>query len=185
MRLSKWGGLLTYVSPYAVPPGGAVSQINLTCSVSGQLTVRDGMQPVSFTETSPTGCLDVAGYSYGGATKVLAFTSDGALRVLSAPSYGEPLDLPFVPDLTYEGSQTHVGYDYRYNERGDQLPPSPSQLFNGVYGGYATTQNWPVCIQQACTSGITEWNGGAPGTSSFAAVLNYGEELCPCQEGGA
>jgi hypothetical protein len=183
MRLSKWGGLLTYVSPYAVPAGGAVSQINLTCSIAGQLTVRDGMRPVSFSETSPTGCLDVAGYSYGGTNKVLAFTSDGHLQVLESPSYGEPLGAPFVPDLSHEGDQIHVGYDYRYNERGDDLPAPPSVSFQGIYGGYPATTRWNACVQATCASGITQWVGGSPSTTLFTASLHVGVELCPCPTG--
>jgi hypothetical protein len=183
MRLQKWGGLLTYVSPYSVPAGGAIAQVNLTCSVSGQLTVRDGMQPVSFASSTPSGCLDVAGYSYGGANKVIALTSAGHLEVLESPSYGQPLDSAFVPDLPYEGSEVHVGYDYRYNERGDVLPDPPLVCFNGIYGGYAATAHWPACVQKTCASGITEWSGGTPSTTSFSCALHMGIELCSCITG--
>jgi len=166
-----------------VPAGGAVSQINLTCSISGQLTIRDGMRPVSFSSSTPTGCLDVAGYSYGGTNKVLAFTSDGSLQVLEAPSYGQPLDDPFVPDLPFTGQQVHVGYDYRYNEHGDDLPRPPTVCFHGIHGGYSATTRWSSCIQSTCASGITEWNGGSPSTVSFACSLHEGVELCPCAAG--
>jgi hypothetical protein len=151
--------------------------------MAGQLVVRDGMAPVVFSTASPAGCLDVAGYTYGGSAKVLAFTSDGQLQVLDTPSYGEPLGEPFVPDLSYDGDQIHVGYDYRYNEHGDELPDPPSVCFQGIHGGYPVTTRWNACVQATCSSGITEWSGGSPATTSFACSLHEGIELCPCVAG--
>jgi hypothetical protein len=48
LRIARFGGLLTYASSYAVPPGGAVQQVNLTCSLPGQLTSRGGIAPVQY-----------------------------------------------------------------------------------------------------------------------------------------
>ncbi len=45
-RISRWGGLLTNVSSYSVPPGGATQQVNFTLQVPGQLTSRGGMREV-------------------------------------------------------------------------------------------------------------------------------------------
>lgn len=180
MRLQKWPGLLTYVSPYSVPPGGAVSQVNLSCSVAGQLTIRDGMRPVQFASESPANCIDVAGYSFGGAAKALAFTEDGQLHVLDNPAYGPELGAPFVPDLPYTGSQVNVGYDYRYNEGGDVIPDGDDTSYSGIYGGYPTTTRWPSCVQASCASGITVWQGGGAATTTWTATLHYGTELCVC-----
>lgn len=52
--INKWGGLATNVSPYALPPGAAVTQVNVQCLVPGQLTVRPGMASVSWTTHSGT-----------------------------------------------------------------------------------------------------------------------------------
>ena len=49
LRIARFGGLVTYASPYAVPPGGAVSQVNLTCAVPGQLTTRGGVKALEYT----------------------------------------------------------------------------------------------------------------------------------------
>lgn len=46
--INKWAGLVTNASPYAIPPGAAVEQVNLQCLVPGQLTCRPGMIPVTF-----------------------------------------------------------------------------------------------------------------------------------------
>lgn len=46
--INKWGGLATNASPYAIPPGSAVTQVNVQCLVPGQLTVRQGIASVSW-----------------------------------------------------------------------------------------------------------------------------------------
>jgi hypothetical protein len=47
LRIAQWGGVVTQASAYAIPPGGAVRQINLTCAVPGQLTSRGGTGPTA------------------------------------------------------------------------------------------------------------------------------------------
>jgi hypothetical protein len=48
LRIARFGGIISNCSSYAVPPGGAVQQINLTCRVPGQLTSRAGMAQVQY-----------------------------------------------------------------------------------------------------------------------------------------
>lgn len=43
LRINKWAGLVTSASPYILPPGGSVEQINAQSIVPGQLSVRPGM----------------------------------------------------------------------------------------------------------------------------------------------
>lgn len=52
IRLDKWPGLVTNASPYAVPPGATVEQVNVQCVSPGQLTVRPGMQAVTLSANS-------------------------------------------------------------------------------------------------------------------------------------
>lgn len=47
--IDKWAGLVTNASPYAIPPGAAVTQVNLQCIRPGELQVRPGTTQVSFT----------------------------------------------------------------------------------------------------------------------------------------
>ena len=49
IAITEWGGLATNASPYSIPPGAAVTQVNLQCIAPGQLTVRPGLTAVSFT----------------------------------------------------------------------------------------------------------------------------------------
>jgi hypothetical protein len=48
ISIEKWAGLVTNASPYALPPGAAVAQVNLQVIAPGQLTVRPGTAAVSF-----------------------------------------------------------------------------------------------------------------------------------------
>lgn len=52
--IEKWPGLVTNASPYAIPPGAAVTQVNLQVLTPGQLTVRHGCTVVTFTTHSGT-----------------------------------------------------------------------------------------------------------------------------------
>lgn len=46
--IDKWAGLATNASPYSIPPGAAVTQVNLQSLVPGQLQVRPGMAAASW-----------------------------------------------------------------------------------------------------------------------------------------
>lgn len=46
--IEKWAGLVTNASPYAVPPGAAVTQLNVQVINPGQLVVRNGHTNVSW-----------------------------------------------------------------------------------------------------------------------------------------
>jgi hypothetical protein len=71
LRIARFGGLLTYASSYAVPPGGAVHQVNLTCSLPGQLTSRGGTAPVSYSgaRSAPSGVVTQLFPAPGGVGK--------------------------------------------------------------------------------------------------------------------
>jgi len=50
--IDKWAGLVTNASPYAIPPGAGVTQVNVQCLNPGQLTVRAGLATMSWTTHS-------------------------------------------------------------------------------------------------------------------------------------
>lgn len=54
ITISEWGGLATNASPYSIPPGAAVTQVNLQAIVPGQLSVRPGTTAVAFSSHSAT-----------------------------------------------------------------------------------------------------------------------------------
>lgn len=45
--IDTWRGLVTNGSPYALPPGAAVSQVNFQCRRPGELTARGGQASVT------------------------------------------------------------------------------------------------------------------------------------------
>lgn len=47
--IENWQGLISNVSPYGIPPGAGVSQINFQCLRPGELTTRNGQTTVTFT----------------------------------------------------------------------------------------------------------------------------------------
>lgn len=48
----KWAGLVTNASPHEIPPGAAVTQVNLQVLAPGRLTCRPGNTTVSFATVS-------------------------------------------------------------------------------------------------------------------------------------
>lgn len=49
ITIDTWKGLITNGSPYAVPVGAAVTQVNFQCRRPGELAARGGQQAVTFT----------------------------------------------------------------------------------------------------------------------------------------
>lgn len=49
ITIQKWSGLITNASPYSLPGGACVSQVNLQCLRPGQIQCRKGMSAVGAT----------------------------------------------------------------------------------------------------------------------------------------
>ena len=80
--IEKWGGLATNASPYAVPPGAAVTQVNLQSLIPGQLSVRPGMAAVSWSSHSGAGQPVVAfRYQHGTSETVVYQNASGLMYV--------------------------------------------------------------------------------------------------------
>ncbi len=90
IRISKWSGVVTTASPYILPAGGAVEQINAQSLIPGQLTVRGGMKAVTASGLpSPAEALiELWGYSPGsGASEfIFGFTDAGNIVKLTSPT---------------------------------------------------------------------------------------------------
>ena len=86
LYIDKWAGLVTDASPYALPPGGAVSQVNLQILSPGQLTLRPGTSAVSFTTHTGASLPVMRMFRYPSSPESIVYqTSDGGIRVGRGP----------------------------------------------------------------------------------------------------
>jgi hypothetical protein len=80
--IDKWAGLATNAGPYALPPGAAVTQVNLQILSPGRLSVRPGLASVSFSShTGSTSPIRSAVRFPGAPEAVVYQNSAGAILV--------------------------------------------------------------------------------------------------------
>lgn len=85
--IDKWAGLVTNASPYSIPPGAGVTQVNLQVISPGRLSVRPGTTSVSFSSHTGTTAPIIRAFRYPGTTEsVLYQNSSGAILVAKGPS---------------------------------------------------------------------------------------------------
>ncbi len=101
--INKWAGLVTNASPYAIPPGAAVEQVNLQCLVPGQLTCRPGMIPVTFANPVAGAQAIVRAFRYQHGSSEHIVYQDSAGNIYSsvvAASTATPVSPPAAPTIT-------------------------------------------------------------------------------------
>jgi hypothetical protein len=86
--IDKWAGLVTNASPYSIPPGSTVQQVNLQCLVPGKLTVRAGLSPITFTSADSTASPVVSAFRYQSGTEEHLVYQDSAGRIYSSVKTG-------------------------------------------------------------------------------------------------
>lgn len=86
--LDKWAGLATNASPYSIPPGSTVQQVNLQCLVAGKLSVRPGMQAISFSSADSTASAILSAFRYQQGTGEHLVYQDSAGRIYSSVKTG-------------------------------------------------------------------------------------------------
>lgn len=86
--IDKWAGLATNASAYSIPPGASVQQVNLQCLVPGKLTVRPGMQALSFSSADSTASAIRAAFRYQQGTGEHLVYQDAAGRIYSSVKTG-------------------------------------------------------------------------------------------------
>lgn len=86
--IDKWTGLVTNASPYAIASGAAVTQVNLQAIVPGRVSVRPGMQAVTWASltggTSPVRRVFRA--PCGGTERLIYQDDAGVVRSAEGPS---------------------------------------------------------------------------------------------------
>lgn len=86
--IDKWAGLVTNASPYSIPPGSAVSQVNLQCLVPGRLTVRPGLQTITFASADSTASAVRSVFRYQNGTTEHLVYQDSEGRIYSSVKTG-------------------------------------------------------------------------------------------------
>jgi hypothetical protein len=86
--IDKWPGLVTNASPYAIPPGAAVTQVNLQVLTPGQLISRPGEVAVTWSShagsTAPI--LAAVRYQHGTAETIVYQNASGRVFVARGPA---------------------------------------------------------------------------------------------------
>lgn len=86
--IDKWAGLVTNASPYSIPPGSTVQQVNLQCLVPGRLTARPGMQTITFTSADSTAAAVRSAFRYQQGTSEHVVYQDADGRIYSSVKTG-------------------------------------------------------------------------------------------------
>lgn len=84
--IEKWAGLVTNASPYAIPPGAAVTQVNLQAIMPGLLTVRPGHNAVTFASNTAGTAPIRSAMRYPNENAVIYQDSAGVIRVGKGPA---------------------------------------------------------------------------------------------------
>lgn len=85
--IEKWAGLVTNASPYSIPPGAAVTQVNLQLVSPGQLVVRPGTTAVSFASHTGSTAPIVRAVRYPRQNDNIVYqNAEGRLFVARSPS---------------------------------------------------------------------------------------------------
>lgn len=172
---NKWAGLMVNASPYALPPGAATVQVNLTASVPGQLTTRGGMLPVKFVEKASE-LIDLYPYEAEGKTYIVALTKGGRLLALHSPAAGEDA-VPTEPALTVAPGEVSASYTYRYVDGSyggvEDVPPGPppgSGLFSTLNG--SADPQYRVDAENKCEEDDVDlFDGGKASTTQVPPTV--------------
>jgi hypothetical protein len=101
INIEKFAGLVTNASPYAIPPGAAVTQVNVQCIAPGQLNVRLGLQAYTLASTISATQPVVAAFSFqhGGGSVVVYQDSFGRVFSGKASAVDSSPSLTGVPSV--------------------------------------------------------------------------------------
>lgn len=86
ITIDQWKGLVTNASPYSIPPGAAVTQVNLQCIVPGQLNVRLGHTTLTFSTGSVGNAAVRSAMRYPNDNAIIYSDSSGNIRVVRGPT---------------------------------------------------------------------------------------------------
>lgn len=77
ITIQKWSGLVTNASPYALPGGACVSQVNMQCLRPGQVQCRNGLSSI----LSPSGRVLSAVRMVAGGSQAVAMHTGESITI--------------------------------------------------------------------------------------------------------
>lgn len=122
MAEPQWAGLVTNASPYALPPGAATEQVNLSSSTPGQLTVRGGMQVVGASGEPIEDVVDICPFIIGGANAIIFLLEDGSVGQTTAISVGAATSAPTGLSLSPSSGQVASNYIGQFFSTSEEPP---------------------------------------------------------------
>lgn len=187
MENEQWLGLVTNASPYSIPPGAAVQQINAQTDRPGQLASRGGMVPVN-TESGRVSPTDIHSVVIGEESYLFATTSEG-LVLYRTPAAGENAGYAITPAIEDEEAVSVTNYLLHYYaggvSEGSETPAPNENIDNVLFGGEAATDDYVRCVDanfNHCleeTQSYEEFYGGNAYTTSWEPAINV-TEICEC-----
>ena len=178
INIEKFAGLVTNASPYAIPPGAAVTQVNVQCISPGQLSVRPGMQAYTLSSTVSATQPVVASFSFqhGGGSIVVYQDSFGRVFSSRASAVDGSPSLTGVPSaprsLTATAGSGSVSLDWLEPEfAGGGGGVTGYNVQSSIDGGTTWAFSMSTADSLATVSGLT--NGQAY-VFRVAATNNYG-----------
>lgn len=85
--VEKWAGLVTNASPYSLPAGAAVTQVNLQVLSPGNVAVRPGTTAVSFAAHTGSTAPVIRAFRYPGSSDSIVYqNASGNIFVARSPS---------------------------------------------------------------------------------------------------
>ena len=82
--IERWAGLVTNASPYALPPGAAVTQVNVQVISPGRAAVRDGVSQLSWSTHSASTSPVISIHRVHSGTTETALIQDAAGQIYVA-----------------------------------------------------------------------------------------------------
>ena len=176
MRANSWAGLVTNASPFVLPPGAAVEQVNLVGIVPGQISARGGMRKIAAVGVVAD-ILDCYPYDHNGYTTLVAMAADGSLVAMDRPAYGAEPSTPVEPKMETAGAIVSSSYTQRYVEGdydsvgvGSSSQSQPEALCaSAIDGGSAFTALWEKSLDAKTCQAIPGDSGFSGGSATVSA----------------
>ena len=172
-RNQKWAGLISHASPFLLPPGATVEQVNIHARIPGSLQTRGGMCQVSHTQDGEV--RDVYSCLGTQTSTLLSLTSLGELVTNQSPSLEPQTPTGFEPKLNGLPGQVGTNYLWQYQVDGGTV----SDLIYVFYGGVSGQSDWEYSLNAESNTCLSPLDSITTGDAKLTQVIGVdGDNLC-------